>query len=247
VLFGIQTPFNFSTPAVDVTMQQTSTGEGIGGGPGNSFFLAQSTGTDVKDNLFYFWVIVDRSSHSSAPYNSFSFNVTMKLDNPLHQQSYTTFDLFTQFDTSFPWVPPEVTPKIPGASFSYFTPADSESYALEVAQPEQSRMESTPAANAIVFAGSTTWYLWNLAENNKALDYFGMAVITNFEMLNRVENREIAIFTDGIFLGVGIPFATSSALELFRELRGRTIQVSMTNELKKTRTSKPSLNRKRIK
>jgi len=203
-------------------MYSTSRPQGQGGGIGNPFFLAQFSGVNEENGLFYFWVIIDRSDSPLSPWDKFRFNATMILNEPLYQKSYTTYELITQFDSSFPTIPPAVTPEIPGNTFSYFTPASSDNYLLEIAQPEHSRMESNPAADNIIFAGGRTWYLWNMSQERNGVRFFGTAVLADFEMLNRVEQRERLIFRDGILLGVGVPLALSAALELLREDRDRT-------------------------
>jgi len=222
LLFGIQLPHNFSDLVVNVDMQSTSRPQGQEGGLGNPFFLVQSRGVNEANGLFYFWVIIDRSDSSLSPWDKFRFNATMILNEPLYQKSYTTYELITQFDSAFPTIPPAVTPEIPGNTFSYFTPASSDNYLLEIAQPQRSRMESTPTAANIIFASRRTWYLWNMSQKRSALDFFGTAVLTDFEMLDLVEQRERMIFTDGLLLGVGIPAAMTGILELLREARDRT-------------------------
>jgi len=136
--------------------------------------------------------------------------------------------LITQFDSGFPTTPPAALPyEIAIGTFSFFTPVSSQSYALEIAQPERSRMESSPAADAIVFAGARTWYLWTLDEKRSALDHFGMAVLTDFEMLDLVEQRETDIFRVGLFLGVGLPAIITGILELLREFKERGTQAGI--------------------
>jgi hypothetical protein len=222
LLFGMQLPHNFSHLVVNVDMQSMSRPQGQGGGLGNPFFLSQSRGVNEANGLFYFWVIIDRSDSSLSPWDKFRFNATMILNEPLYQKSYTTYELITQFDSSFPTIPPSVAPQIPGETFSYFTPASSNNYLLEIAPPEHSRMETNPAADNIVFRGIRTWYLWDLSQKPSGLEFFGTAVLADFEMLYRVEQREILIFRAGIFLGVGLPLALTMILELLREVRDRT-------------------------
>jgi len=228
LIFGVQSPYNFSALVVTVNMQSKSTGHGQGGGLGNSFFLAQSESADKKNGLFYFWAIIERHDFLLTLYDSFTFNVTMNLQEVLYRKSYTTFGLITQFDSAFPTIPAAGLPhEIAVGTFSFFTPVSSQSYALEIAQPERSRVESTPAADAIVFAGARTWYLWTLPEKRSALDYFGMAVLTDFEMLDLVEQRETYLFQDGLLLGVGLPAILTGTLELLRELKERAAQTEL--------------------
>lgn len=239
LLFGMQLPHNFSDLVVNVDMQSTSRAQGQGGGLGNPFFLAQDRGVDKANGLFYFWVIIDRSDSSLSPWDKFRFNATMTLYEPLYQNSYTTFELITQFDSSFPTYPSSAAPAIPAETFSYLTPATSDNYLLEIAQPENSRMGSTPSPDAIVFSGRRTWYLWNMPENRKALEFFGMAILTDFEMLNLVDVREGLIFRDGLFLGVGVPAVMTSILELLREFRGQSTQVEGSVKKDEAQMSKP--------
>jgi hypothetical protein len=222
LLFGIQLPHNFSALVVKVKLQSRSRPQGEEGGLGNPFFLTQSRGVDEKNGLFYFWVIIDRSDSPFSPWDKFRFNATMILNEPLYQKSYTTYELIARFDSSFPTTPPSVTPEIPGNTFSYFTPASSDNYLLEVAQPEHSRMESNPTADNIIFVASRTGYLWDMSQKRSGLGFFGTAVLAYFEMLDRVDQKERLIFKDGILLGVGIPTAMTAALELLREARERT-------------------------
>lgn len=219
LIFGMQSPYNFSSLNVHVDMQSKSTGQGRGGGLGNLFFLGQFQSEDRKNGLFYFWVIINRYDPLFNLFDEFSFNVTMNLTELLYRKSYTTFGLIAQFDTGFPAVPADGLPHETAiGTFSFFTPVSS-SYALEVAQPEHSRMESTPGADAIIFAGGQAWYLWSLPQKRSTIDYFGMAVLTDFEMLDLVERRETSVFQDGLFLGVGLPALMTGGLELLRELK----------------------------
>ena len=219
LLFGMQLPYNFSKLMVDVDMHSRSRPQGQGGGLGNPFFLNQSRGVDDANGLFYFWVIIDRSDSPLSPWDKFVFTTTMILDEPLYQKSYTAYELITQFDSTFPTIPPAVTPMIPSTTFSYFTPASSENYFLEVVAPENSRMESNPSSDRIVSTEGRTWYLWSISQRMSGLDFFGTAIVADFEMTSLVEQREALIFRAGIFLGVGIPAAMTGALELLREIR----------------------------
>jgi hypothetical protein len=225
LLFGMQLPYNFSTLMADVEMYSRSRPQGEGGGLGNSFFLSQSRGVDSANGLFYFWVIIDRSDPPLSPWDKFAFTTTMILEQPLYQKSYTTYELITQFDSAFPTIPPTVTPEIPGSTFSYFTPANSGNYFLEVAPPERSKTESNPSSDSVILSEGRTWYYWDVStlilfrRNGPA--FFGTAILADFEMSDLVERREGLFFQAGILFGIGIPAAMTSAIELLREVRDR--------------------------
>jgi len=221
LLFGMQLPHNFSTLMVDVGMYSRSRPQGQGGGLGSPFFLNQSRGVDSANGLFYFWVIIDRSDSPNTPWDKFTFTATMTLDEPLYQKSYTTYELITQFDSAFPTFPPAVTPEIPSTTLSYFTPANSGNYFLEVAPPEHSKMESNPSSDRIVSTEGRTWYLWSISQRKRELDFFGTTIVADFEMTDLAEQREGLFFQAGILFGVGIPATMTGALELLREIRDR--------------------------
>jgi hypothetical protein len=124
-------------------------------------------------------------------------------------------------NSAFPTIPVVVTPKIPGTTFSYFTPADSGNYFLEVAPPQHSKMESNPSSDSILFLEGRTWYSWSLSQKSNGLFFFGTVIVTDFEMSDLVEQREMLFFQAGILFGVGIPAAMTGALELLREIRDR--------------------------
>jgi hypothetical protein len=223
VLYGMQLPYNFSTLMVDVKMWSRSRPQGEGEGLGNPFFLNQSRGVDSANGLFYFWVIIDRSDRPFSPWDKFAFTTTMTLDQPLYQKSYTTYELITQFDSAaFTTFPPAVTPEIPGTTFSYFTPANSGNYFLEVAPPERSKTESNPSSDSIILSESRTWYYWDVStlilSRRNGPAFFGTAILADFEMSDLVEQRERLFFQAGILFGVGIPAAMTSAIELLREV-----------------------------
>jgi predicted small lipoprotein YifL len=212
ILFAFQIPYNFTELSVWVDMQNSKSGQGQGGGFGNSFFLNKSSGLDTETGLYYFWTMVNRTK-SGKYFDSISLNATMILNSVLFRKSYSTYELQSQFDAA-PETP--IRNQVPGKMISFFTPFNSGHYLLSVAQPRNSQIQSNPAADQLRFSTGETWYIWDMVRRSSTGDFFATGVQTDFEIVDLVRTRENTIFVSSLFLGVGLPTMISGVVELVK-------------------------------
>jgi hypothetical protein len=106
---------------------------------------------------------------------------------------------------------------VPGP-ITALNPFNSASYVLDVAQPSGFTIQSSPTEDDI-FAGlgGHLWYQWDVSRVSPH-EANGSFVLIDFQITNLVTQRDQAIFFSSLYLGVGIPLALSSSVELCKIL-----------------------------
>jgi hypothetical protein len=146
-------------------------------------------------------------------YDLFSFNATIILKTPLIHNSYSTYELANRFDYG-----PAIGNIVPGP-ITPLNPIDSASYVLDVAQPAGSTIQSSPTEdNIFAGVGGNLWYQWDISRVSPH-EANGSFVLVDFQITNLVTQRDQTIFLSSLFLGVSIPLAMSSLLELVKLTR----------------------------
>jgi hypothetical protein len=246
VLFGFQVPYNFTDLSVDVLMSSTETGQGQGGDLRTQLFLNSSRGFDAETGLDYFWGLVNSTMSPGKHFDEFTFNATMTLNSALFRKSYTTYELQSQFDLA-----PEsqIRTRVPGQMISIFNPTNSRCL-LNIVQPSNSQMQSSPSADELDFSNGETWHVWDVSRRSTLGDFFSIGILSDFEIVDLVQERENTIFQSSLFLGVGIPTLISSVLELLKvgvggrqaEMEHKSLVDLITQALRKNES--PSTKRK---
>lgn len=89
-----------------------------------------------------------------------------------------------------------------------------------MAQPAGAIIESSPTEDNIFASGGNLWYQWDISRASP-LYASGSFVLVDFQITNLVTQRDQSIFFSSLYLGVGIPLAISSFVELCKIL-GKT-------------------------
>lgn len=180
----------------------------------------KSSTYDAQRNATYIYMAFERRLGNTVGgaqnYNLFEFTIRFHWPSSIFTQSYSRSSIIVPFALHYSgdyyeYVPRFVSPVFP----------ESCRLILQVTAPKDSMTTLIePGSQHLALANGQVSYSWNTTEIAARADpRYPLITQLSFDMRDKLEDKERAIFLSGLWLGTGIPLAISASVESYKSWR----------------------------
>jgi len=165
------------------------------------------------ENATYFDASTSRLSKEGLLCTEFHFETHLVWKSFLYRKSFSRYSLIVPFSFSDTGHFLEMKP-------FYLGEADRSILSVQP-PPDSNVVETSPSATEFTFAEGKLWYIWNAGLLGKPWPVSVAAVAVDLEMNSLMKREQDVNYWTALGLGIGVPLAPTSFVELLRLRRTR--------------------------